>query len=283
MSEILAPRLRVGGRDGGRSILSWVVLGALLVFFVVPLLYLVSVSLMGRDETGQGVLVPAVPQWSNWVEVLAGSNLLRGIANSLVAAILGALLSLAFALPGAWAIVRFRTGGKTLASTLMSPWLLPPIVAVVPLFSLLRVLGLNNTLVGLTLVYAFVNVPVAIWLLEGFLRRVPVEIEEAARLDGAGSFRLLFQVVTPLVAPALVAIGIIVGVLNYNEFLLATFLTQSPDAQTLPVVLSLFYGERTPHFGKIAAASVIGVIPVFAAAVLLQRRLIGGLTAGAVR
>ncbi len=89
--------------------------------------------------------------------------------------------------------------------------------------------------------------------------------------------------VTPLVAPALVAVGIIVAVLNYNEFLLATFLTQSPDAQTLPVVLSLFYGERTPHYGKIAAASLIGVIPVFATAVFLQRWLVGGLTTGAVR
>ncbi|HBR88665.1 MAG TPA: carbohydrate ABC transporter permease, partial [Microbacterium sp.] len=106
---------------------------------------------------------------------------------------------------------------------------------------------------------------------------------EAARLDGAGSFRVLTWIVTPLVAPALAAIGIIVGVLNYNEFLLAAFLTQNPDAQTLPVVLSLFYGERTPHFGKIAAASVIGVLPVFAAAVFFQRWLVGGLTSGAVR
>ena len=255
----------------------------LLAFFVTPLLYLVSVSLMGRDETGQGVLVPAVPQFSNWVDVLTGSDLLQGIGNSLVAAIGGATLTLAIALPGAWAIVRFRTGGTTLAGTLMSPWLLPPIVAVVPLFTLLRVIGANNTLWGLTLVYALVNVPVAIWLLEGFLRKLPSEIEEAARLDGAGSFRVLTWIVTPLVAPALAAIGIIVGVLNYNEFLLATFLTQNPDAQTLPVVLSLFYGERTPHFGKIAAASVIGVLPVFAAAVFFQRWLVGGLTSGAVR
>ena len=269
------PRRTTGSRGAAATVL--------LAFFVTPLLYLVSVSLMGRDETGQGVLVPAVPQFSNWVDVLTGSDLLQGIGNSLVAAIGGATLTLAIALPGAWAIVRFRTGGTTLAGTLMSPWLLPPIVAVVPLFTLLRVIGANNTLWGLTLVYALVNVPVAIWLLEGFLRKLPSEIEEAARLDGAGSFRVLTWIVTPLVAPALAAIGIIVGVLNYNEFLLATFLTQNPDAQTLPVVLSLFYGERTPHFGKIAAASVIGVLPVFAAAVFFQRWLVGGLTSGAVR
>ncbi|MDQ1204315.1 carbohydrate ABC transporter permease [Microbacterium sp. SORGH_AS_0862] len=280
MSELLAPRRPRAPR---RSILATVVLAVLVLFFVVPLLYLVSVSLMGRNETGQGVLVPAVPQFSNWVDVLTQSDLLRGVANSLIAAIGGAVVSLLIALPGAWAMVRFRTGGATLAGTIMSPWLLPPIVAVVPLFTLLRLLGANNTLWGLTLVYALVNVPVAIWLLEGFLRKLPIEIEEAARIDGAGSVRVLVSIVAPLVAPALVAVGIIAGVLNYNEFLLATFLTQSPDAQTLPVVLSLFYGERTPHFGKIAAASVIGVIPVFAAAVFLQRWLVGGLTSGAVR
>ncbi|UIN29940.1 carbohydrate ABC transporter permease [Microbacterium binotii] len=280
MSELLALRRPRASR---RSILSTIVLAALVLFFVVPLLYLVSVSFMGRNETGQGVLIPTVPQFSNWTEVLTQSDLLRGIANSLIAAIGGALVSLLIALPGAWAMVRFRTGGATLAGTIMSPWLLPPIVAVVPLFTLLRLLGANNTLWGLTLVYALVNVPVAIWLLEGFLRKLPIEIEEAARIDGAGSLRVLVSVVAPLVAPALVAVGIIAGVLNYNEFLLATFLTQSPDARTLPVVLSLFYGERTPHMGKIAAASVIGVIPVFAAAVFLQRWLVGGLTSGAVR
>lgn len=260
-----------------------IILAALVLFFTVPLLYLVSVSLMGRDETGQGVLFPAAPQWSNWSDVLVGTDLLRGILNSLVAAIGGALLTLAAALPAAWSIVRYRTGGTTLGATLMSPWLLPPIVAVVPLFTLLRVLGLNNTLGGLTLVYALVNIPVAIWLLEGFIRRLPIEIEEAAGIDGAGPVRVLVAIVAPLLAPALIAVGIIVAVLNYNEFLLATFLTQSPDAQTLPVVLSLFYGDRTPHYGRIAAASVIGVLPVFAVAVFLQRWLVGGLTVGAVR
>lgn len=264
-----------------RPVASTVLFVALAVTLV-PLLYLFSVSLMGRDETVAGVLWSADPHWSNWGDVLA-TDIPRSILNSVLAALGGALISLVFAVPGAWAIVRHNAGGRTLGATLMSPWLLPPIVAVVPLLTLLRVIGLNNTLVGLTLVYALVNVPVAVWLLEGFVRRLPVEIEEAARIDGAGSARLLWSVVVPLLLPSLVAIGIIVAILNYNEFLLATFLTQSVDAQTFPVALSLFYGDRTPHFGKIAAASFIGVIPVFAAAVFFQRWLVGGLTAGAVR
>ncbi len=264
-----------------RPVAASVLLIALAVTLV-PLAYLFSVSLMGRDETVSGVLWSSDPHWSNWGDVLA-TDIPRAILNSLLAALGGAVVSLAFAVPGAWAIVRYRAGGRTLSATLMSPWLLPPIVAVVPLLTLLRVIGLNNTLVGLTLVYALVNVPVAVWLLEGFIRRLPTEIEEAAVLDGAGTARMLWSVIVPLLLPSLVAIGIIVAILNYNEFLLATFLTQSVDAQTFPVALSLFYGDRTPHFGKIAAASFLGVVPVFAAAVFFQRWLVGGLTAGAVR
>ncbi len=273
MSEVFSARAR---RTGGALLI------VALTVTVLPMLYLVSVSLMGRGETVSGALVPAAPQWGNWGDVLA-SSIPQSVLNSLLAAVGGAVLTLVLATPGAWAIARYRTGGRTLGATLMSPWLLPPIVAVVPLLTLLRVLHLNNTLVGLTLVYALVNLPVAVWLLEGFVRRIPHEIDEAAALDGAGAFRTLVSVIAPLLIPSLVAVGIIVAILNYNEFLLATFLTQSADTQTFPVALSLFYGDRTPHFGKIAAASFIGVIPVFAAAVLFQRWLVGGLTAGTLR
>ncbi|GAB3615889.1 carbohydrate ABC transporter permease [Okibacterium endophyticum] len=260
-----------------------VVVLLVLITVLVPILYLFAVSLMDRAEVTSGILFTTEPKWANWSEAITGSNLVSGVVNSFIAAFAGAALTLVFALPGAWAIVRYRTGGSTLAGTIMSPWLLPPIVAIVPLFVLLRTLGLNNTLVGLALVYAFVNIPVAVWLLEGFLRKLPVEIDEAAQLDGAGAFRMLWSVVLPLVAPGLVAVGIVVAILDYNEFVLASFLTQSPDAQTLPVVISLFLGERLTHLGKIAAASVIGIIPVFAAAVFLQRWLIGGLTSGSVK
>ena len=265
-----------------RSVLAYTVLGIALLGTILPLAYLFSVSLMGRDETVSGILWTTDPQWSNWGDVL-GTGIPASIGNSLLASLGGALLTMLIALPGAWAIARFRAGGRTLGATLMSPWLLPPIVAVVPLLTLLRVLGLNNTVLGLTLVYALANTPVAVWLLEGFVRRLPIEIEEAATLDGAGTFRTLVSVIAPLLLPSMIAVGIIVAILNYNEFLLATFLTQSADAQTFPVALSLFYGDRTPHFGKIAAASFIGVIPVFAAAVFFQRWLVGGLTGGAVR
>lgn len=259
----------------------WV--GLSLAAALVPLAYLLSVSLMTQGQVSAGLLVPTSPAWGNWAAAFTESGLPRAIVNSVVASLGGAALTLVFALPAAWAMARHRTGGRTLAGLVLSPWLLPPIVAIVPVFTLLRVLGLNNTLAGLTLVYALTNTAVAIWLLEGFVRRLPVELDEAAQIDGAGEWRVLVSVVTPLLTPALVAVGVIVAVLNYNEFLFATFLTQGPDAQTVPVILSLMLGERVQDFGKIAAASLIGVIPVFAAAVFLQRWLVAGLTAGSLK
>lgn len=277
----MTDRLLTGTR-ARRPAAAVVVLVLVLAGTLIPIAYLVSVSFMSRADVGAGLVLPAHPEPANWANALAG-GLLQGIGNSLVAALGGAVLTLAIALPASWAITRYRAGGRTLAATVLSPWLLPPIVAVIPLFTLLRALSLNNTLLGLTLVYGLANVAVAVWLLEGFTRRVPAELDEAAQLDGAGSFRVLVSVVAPLLTPALVAVGIIVAVLNYNEFLLAAFLTQSPDAQTLPVVLTLMLGERITDYGRLAAASVIGLIPVFAAAAFLQRRLVSGLTAGSAR
>lgn len=264
------------------SRLAGVVVGVALLFTLAPLLYLFSVSFMRQGEISAGILWSASPEWGNWADAFS-SRLPRGILNSVVASLGGAVLTLVIALPAAWAMVRYRTGGRTLAATILSPWLLPPIVAVVPLFTLLRVLGLNNTLTGLTIVYALANTAVAVWLLEGFVRRLPIELDEAAQLDGAGAVRVLVSIVVPLLTPGLVAVGVIVAVLNYNEFVLATFLTQGPEAQTVPVVLSLMLGERIQDFGKIAAASIIGVVPVFAAAIFLQRWLVAGLVSGSVK
>lgn len=259
---------------------TWVLLSIIVV--LVPLLYLLSLSFMTQGQIAAGILVPAEPALSNWTNAW-DSAIPRGVLNSLVAAFGGALLTLLLALPGAWAIARHRTGGKALPALILSPWLLPPIVAIIPLLTLLRILGLTNTLEGLTLVYALMNVPVAIWLLDGFIRRIPTEIEEAGRIDGANEGQLLLRVVTPMLAPALIAVGVIAAILNYNEFLFATFLTQSQDTQTVPVLLAGMLSERVQDFGRIAASSLTAVIPIFAIAVLLQRYLIEGLTTGAVK
>jgi multiple sugar transport system permease protein len=157
------------------------------------------------------------------------------------------------------------------------------VVAVLPLYYLLKHTGLTNSVLGLALVTGLVNVPVAVWLLEGFVRRVPLELEEAAWLDGLGSGRTLGRIVLPLIAPGVAAALLICLFLSYNEFLFAVSFSQTTGSQTLPVGLSLFQGDRTVQFGQQAAASLIAVAPMYVVAVLAQRWLVSGLTTGALR
>lgn len=265
-----------------RPILAWVVVAIGLIGTLAPLLWLVVLSLTRQSEVSAGRLLPSSPNGANWVSALSG-QLPQGTLNTLIVSIAGALLALAIAVPAAWAIVRSGTGGRLLGGVILSPWLLPPIVSVLPLLVLLRILELNNSLVGLTLVYGLANAPVAIWLLESFVRRIPAEIDEAAQLDGAGPARILVRVAMPLLSPGIVAVGVIVGLLCSQEFLLAAFITQSPESQTAPVVLANMLGDRVQDFGKLAAAALLASAPIFAIAVLLQRRLVEGLTAGSLR
>ncbi|MCU1651720.1 MAG: binding-protein-dependent transport system inner rane component, partial [Pseudonocardia sp.] len=159
----------------------------------------------------------------------------------------------------------------------------PPVVAVLPLYFLLKNVGLTNSVLGLALVDGLANVPVAVWLLDGFVRRVPRELEEAAWVDGLSVAAGVRRVVLPLVYPGLVAAGLVCFFLAYNEFLFAVSFSQSPSSQTLTVGLSLFQGDRTVQFGQQAAASLVAIVPVYLLAVAAQRALIGGLSQGAVK
>jgi len=192
-------------------------------------------------------------------------------------------LTLLITFPAVHVVVRRDVWASWLPSLTLASYVAPPVVALIPLFHLLRWTGTSNTLVGLILVYGLMNVPVAFWLLTGFVRRVPKAIEEAAAVDGAGEFTLLVRVVLPLAAPGVVSAGLICGILSYNEFLFASVFTHDAAARTLPVALSLFQGERLVNFGQMAAASLIGIAPVHLTAILFQRRLLAGLAAGGLK
>ncbi|GAA4099219.1 carbohydrate ABC transporter permease [Actinomadura miaoliensis] len=249
----------------------------------VPLVYIVSLSVRSRDDVLNGGLLPSTPFWRNWPDTFESIDLARHLANSWVVAAGGVALTLVIAVPAAYYTARARRGGERLLSLVLASYCAPSVVAVLPLFYLLRTAGLSNTLTGLALVTGLANVPVAVWLLDGFVRRVPREVEEAAWLDGLGSWGALRHVVVPLAAPGIVASGLICFFLGYNELLFALSLAQETSVQTLPVALSRFQGDRNIQFGQQAVASIIGVAPVYVLALLAQRRLVAGLSAGAVK
>ena len=265
------------------SIVRALLWGVVLSFTLVPLLYLVTLAFIPQSEVLDGQILPQ--QWTldNWPAFWNRMPMLVYGANSLIASIIGAIISLVIATLVAYAIVRFKTGGGFLPVFVLSAFIAPPVVAIIPLFFLLRGVGLLNQPLGLALIYGLVNVAVATWLIQGFIERVPEELEEAAQIDGAGPIKTLVQVVLPLLVSGLIATGIIVLILNYNELLFALTMSQSTDSQTLPVAISLFQGDRGVQFGQMAAASLTAMMPVYLAAIFMQKWLVGGLTSGAIK
>jgi len=256
---------------------------ATLGFFALPIAFLISVSFKTPDDVLLGRFLPTAPTLDNWPTAFAVTNLSGFITNSVIASIAAGLLTIAIALPATYGMVRLKVGKAWLPDFTLSSYVAPPIVAVLPLFYLLKTVGLLNSLVGLILIYGFMNLPVAFWLLAPFLRQVPVAIEEAAALDGAGPLRTLIRVVAPMITPGIAATLLISVILAYNEFLLASALAQTDDARTLTVGVSLFQGERLQNAGQMAVASLAGIIPIYIVALLGQRWLVKGLTHGGVK
>ncbi|WP_432520309.1 carbohydrate ABC transporter permease [Kineococcus sp. SYSU DK006] len=265
-------------RGGLRVVLALVAFVAL-----VPLLFLVSLSLRGVDDIANGGWLPTRLVWSNFPEAFATVPLSTMLTNSWVVAAGATLLTSVVAVPAAYVTARAGARGERLQALLLASYCAPPIVAVLPLYYLLKQAGLTNSALGLVLVNGLANVPVAVWLLDGFVRRIPLEVEEAGWVDGLSTSQGLLRIVLPLLAPGLVAALLICLFLSYNEFLFAVSFSQSTSSQTLPVGLSLFQGDRTVQFGQQAAASLVGIVPMYVLAVVAQKWLVGGLSAGAVK
>jgi len=273
----------VSEQSAGWSLARRLLTGLAVAFFVFPMILLLMVSFKTQPDIASGGFFPTTLFWQNYPDAFGSIALGTYLRNSLLAASASAVLTLIIAVPATHGIVRHRIGGRFLPAFILATYVAPPIVALLPLFFLLRVTGLVNTAPGLILVYGVMNLPVAFWLLSSFVARLPKELEEAAVIDGGGYITVLWRVVVPLLMPGIVSTGIICLILAYNEFLLASFFTRSEATQTLPIGLSLYQGDRQLRYGQMAVASLIGMIPLYMLATLFQRWLIRGLTSGAVR
>lgn len=256
---------------------------AVTVVLSVPILFLVSLAFRTSDDAQNGGWLPTEIYTGNWVTAFETVPLARMLTNSWAVALVAAALTTLVAVPAAYYTARAGRRGARLSTVLLASYCAPPVVAMLPLYYLLKQVGLTNSLLGLALVNGLANVPVAVWLLDGFVRRVPVDLEEAAWLDGATRARGILRVVVPLVAPGIAATALICLFLSYNEFLFAVSFSQSVDSQTLTVGLSLFQGDRRVQFGQQAAASLVAIAPMYLLALAAQRFLVSGLTAGSGR
>lgn len=206
------------------------------------------------------------------------------IRNSLVVAGTTALFCVVVGALAAYALARLRFRGKPLVlGFLLAVTMFPQISIVSPLYLLLRALGLIDTYPGLILPYLTFAMPLTVWLLTGFFRQLPVDLEEAAYVDGATRWQTFTRVLLPLTAPGLATAGILTFIYCWNEFLFALSFTLGPERHTVPVAIALFRGQYQVPWGQILAAAVIATAPVAALVLAFQRRIVQGLTAGAVK
>ncbi len=227
---------------------------------------------------------PSAPTFDHYRRVLFASNVPRYFLNSLIISAGSTALGLALSVFAAYGFARYRFIGRRLSlAFVLAAQLLPTAAIIVPLFVVLRALGLVNTYLGLILVYMILTLPLSVWMLTGYIRAVPVDLEEAATIDGASRLHVLFRITLPLCLPGIVAVVVYAFVTTWNEFIFALVFAQDSHVKTLPIGLTEFTAEFTTDWGAVMAASMVMTIPVVVAFLALQRAFVGGLTAGAVK
>jgi N,N'-diacetylchitobiose transport system permease protein len=268
------------------------VLGLLVALVTLfPIFYMVSTAFKPANEIYSLTPhpIPLHPTLSNFRTVIDGSVVgvpyWTFLRNSLIVTLSAVVLSMLIAMLAAIAIARFRFRLRTTyLIMLLIVQMLPQQALVIALFLNYRSWGLLDNLVGLILVYTAFALPVTIWMLRNFVAAVPREMEEAAAIDGAGPFKVFWKIMLPLVAPGLVATSVFAFIFAYNEFVFAlTFLLTDVQKFTLPLYVDYFYGRNGANWGAIMAASTLFTIPVMTFFLIVQRRMVTGLVAGAVK
>ncbi|MEV7063100.1 carbohydrate ABC transporter permease [Streptomyces collinus] len=260
---------------------------AYLVFLAFPFLWLLSTAFKPPRELGSlhPTWIPKEPTLDNFRQAFGEQPLLQAALNSLIAALGAAVIAVLIATPMAYVVARRRTRlAKAVTGWVVVSQAFPFVLLIIPLFLVLKNLGLINSVPGLVLVYVVWALPFALWMLAGYVRAVPPELEEAAAVDGAGRVRTLVSVTAPLLAPGIVATGLFAFITAWNEFFFALVLLKTPEKQTLPVVLTHFIGaEGVADLGPLAAAAFLATLPSLVVFAVIQRRITGGMLTGAVK
>jgi len=258
-----------------------------IAFALIPLVWMVLTSVKtNREITQDTSLIPEALTIGNYVSLFSGREFAAYLTNSIIVTTLSVVIALALGTQAAYVLARFRLPGgldRYVGFTLLMVRLLPPVVIIIPIFLIAQQLGLLNTQLSLIVVYATFNVTIVVWMMESFFREIPVDLEEAAMVDGDTRFTAFRRIVLPLAAPGLVATGIFTAITTYNEFLFALVLTSTPAAETMPVGAATLIGRINVDWGAMSAAGVIGALPIVLFSIIVQKHLVRGLTMGAVK
>ncbi|MGY6277150.1 carbohydrate ABC transporter permease [Methylomonas sp. MgM2] len=267
--------------------LFWAAGNFIAIFYaLLPVAWIVSLSLKRTGDLNDQRFFPISISFDNYRNVIDDAQFPAALANSIGIALIATLLSVVLATFAAYAIVRLEfPGKKAVLAGALAIAMFPPVAIIGPLFNLWRLLGLFDTWLGLILPYMTFTLPLSIWTLAAFFREIPWDLDKAARVDGATPFQAFIHVIAPLAAPGVFTSAILVFIFAWNDFLFATSLTSTNAARTVPAAIAFFTGSSQfeQPTGSIAAASVVVTVPVIILVLLFQRRIVAGLTAGAVK
>ena len=268
----------------------WIVAGIVIVVYALfPIAWIVSLSLKAPSDLSNKQFLPTNLSWENYQLILTGdaSDLfLPALRNSFGIVLIATAIACFLAMFAAYAIARLDFPGKKLIlSTALAVAIFPVISIVTPLFNLWRQIGLYDTWPGLIIPYLSLTLPISIWTLSAFFREIPWEMEQAAQVDGATTWQAFRKVIVPLAAPGVFTTAIIAFFIAWNDFVYGISLTSTNAARPVPAALGLFSGasQFESPTGGISAAAVIVTIPVIILVLLFQRRIVAGLTNGAVK
>jgi multiple sugar transport system permease protein len=267
---------------------TWVGFGLIMVWCLLPVVWIVSLSFKSADETkaGSAQFFPKVWTFQNYKDIVDNPDFTHALVNSFGISLSATFLSVVLATLAAYAIARLEFRGKRAVLSLALAIAMFPVVSLVgPLFDMWRTFHLFNTWPGLVIPYMSFTLPLAIWTLSAFFREIPWEMEQAAQVDGATSWQAFRKVIVPLAAPGVFTAAILTFFFAWNEFVLAISLTSTTASRTVPAQMSYFVGADpfNPPYSQLATASVVVTVPVVVIVLLFQRKIVAGLTSGAVK
>jgi trehalose/maltose transport system permease protein len=294
---------KVGARDEARAAVKkppkapgtpwwiWIAVAAIVIFCLLPFYWMVNISLKTGPDLSSADVFPPNPSLNNYESIFRNDDFTRALANSAFVSLITTFLGVIIGSFAAYALARLKMRFKfMLLAIVLSISTFPQIAIAAPLFRLWSDMPfglpeLYNTIPGLVIPYLTFALPLSIYILVSFFREIPRDLEEAALVDGATNFQAFVKVIVPLAAPGLATTAILAFIAAWNEFLLATTLTSSVEARTVPVAISQFTGSSQFEvpLGTQSAASVVISIPLIVLVLLFQKRIVAGLTAGAVK
>jgi multiple sugar transport system permease protein len=274
----------------GRKVSNWWTLWGVLILLwaLFPLLWMVSLSFKDPStfRSGTPTFFPKKWVWDNYKTVFTDSLFTSALRNSVFISLIATALAVIIAMFAAYAIARMDYPGKKfLLSMALAIAMFPQAALVGPLFNMWRNLGIYDTWIGLIIPYLTFALPLSIWTMSAFFRQIPWEMEQAAQVDGATAWQAFRKVIVPLAAPGVFTAAILVFIFAWNDFIFANVLTSTNSARTVPPALAFFTGESqfSQPIGAISAAAVVVTVPIIIMVLIFQRRIVAGLTAGAVK